>query len=301
MIFLTEYNYIKNYLSTKIEKNFSLYLLKSSLWKNVYLIQTSEKKYILKSSPKTNTANSITKEVEAFKYLGQNDILNFPQIIWAEAIDNMDFLCVEYLTNEKKFDTIHLAKILQKVHSLTLPNNNQDNYSFAFSLLKDLAISLFNIRYNIIDRKLTKDLLTIWKKIKNLIDIKRDSFKKGEHLSFINGDLYHDIFTQNNKIYLIDWHVSGFGDKAWDVARFIYAYPKETKEFLNEYKKNLTNYKDFIARLEIYKIVNQLLILTGHIYSSNKILDFIEDNNNLIKKTIIKKTETLIKNINLSL
>lgn len=277
MIFDEEYNLVRNYLKKKLKSHFGFSIIKSSFWRKVFLVETVNKKYILKIACRINNKSSVLNEVNAFRMLKSRMINNVPEVLHYNHRNNYDFMLVEYVRNTESFNVKELGRILGKIHSICSPRATFSYQLFTNGLLRDIYIMLVSCSYNKRYGNLSKEALSLLSKINKYISSDCDFLKKEESPSFINGDLYGDIYSYRGRIYLIDWHISGSGDRAWDIARFLYTCDKHKNEFLSEYTKYFKDDKTFNNRLALYNYINKILILSGAINSLVYNLDFIQD------------------------
>lgn len=286
MIFDNEYNFLYKYLYSKLKTQFNIFKIKTSFWKNVYEVNTPDRKYILKIAWRVNGNSSILNEINAFKKISSKKIYNIPHIVYFDCIDNMDVLIVEHIRNEEDFGTEEIAIILNKIHHITKRNNSLSYYDFVNNILRDIFILLANKYYQKNLKGLNKSVFILLNKI--IKKLKSDYvFLKNEFkLSFLNGDLDHDIYVQMGKVYIIDWHISGFGDRAWDIARFLHAYTDRGAIFLKTYSEFHRNDDTLINRVRLYDEVNRALIIAGAINNMKDILNFFPCSHNEKRKIL---------------
>lgn len=277
MIFDEEYNLIRNYLKKRLKLHFRVSIIKSSFWRKVFLVETVNKKYILKIACRINNKSSVLNEVNALRMLKSRMINNVPEVLHYNHRNNYDFMLVEYVCNTESFNVKELSRILGKIHSIYSSYATFSYQLFISGLLRDIYIILESCSLNKRYGNLSKEVLSLLSKISKCISADCDFLKKKERASFINGDLYDDIYSYRGRIYLIDWHISGFGDRAWDIARFLYTCDKHKNEFLSGYTKFFNEDKTFNNRLALYSHINKILILSGAINTLVYNLDFIQD------------------------
>lgn len=286
MIFDNEYNFLYRCLYSKLKTKLNIFKIKSSFWKNVYEVNTQNRKYILKIAWRINGSSSVLNEIKAFKITTSKKIYNTPNIVYLDCVDNMDMLIVEHIRNEEDFKTEEIAIILNKIHCITKRNNSLSYYDFANNILKDIFILLANKYYQKNLKDLNKSVLTLLNKI--IRKLKSDYiFLKNEFkLSFLNGDLDHDIYVQRKVVYMIDWHTAGFGDRAWDIARFLHVYRDRGAIFLKTYLRLHCNDDTLIKRVRLYDEVNRALKIAGAINNMKDILNFFPCSHNEKRKIL---------------
>ena len=154
-------------------------------------------------------------------------------------------------------------------------------------ILRDMSVLLSNLLQKKVWRNEIKDILIIIKKIAEMIKGDNKFTGVNQKLSFLNNDLDHDIYVQKGKIYFIDWHLAGYGDKAWDIARFVCAYKDYKSTFLKEYMDTLEKAEDILARVKLYEIINRLLIISGAIntmeYNVDFMMNYKEERNKILE------------------
>lgn len=137
---------------------------------------------------------------------------------------------------------IKLALILRKIHLLKIPASIKNNIN------NDFLLNSVKYQPVLIMRTMLKDVpLVIAKKYKKILctiaeDIESKLQTKKYQISLIHGDLsFHNIFFQNNKIFLIDWSDCRLDISSCDVSQLFYLLDfnqEQEKIFLKYYNMN---------------------------------------------------------------
>lgn len=161
----------------------------------------------------------------------------------------------EMLTPEsaKKFENMKkVIQLLKKLHSSNIEFNNIFN---PFDMIQKYEDILVEENGQMFEGyiKLKKDIFK-YKSILETLDIK---------LVPCHNDTVPENFVLNNgKLNLIDWEYSGMNDYMWDLAAHILECgfsEKEEKQFLNLYFCNQVVSDNTIFRINLYKVMQDLL------------------------------------------
>lgn len=161
----------------------------------------------------------------------------------------------EMLTPEsaKKFENMKkVIQLLKKLHSSNIEFNNIFN---PFDMIQKYEDILMQENGQMFEgyMKLKQDIFK-YKSILETLDIK---------LVPCHNDTVPENFVLNNgKLNLIDWEYSGMNDYMWDLAAHILECgfsEKEEKQFLNLYFCNQVVSYNTIFRINLYKVMQDLL------------------------------------------
>ncbi len=221
------------------QKALNIELLKSQGYNNIsYLLHTKDDKFVLRVF-KSNQSVNISRKFE-FKVQKKAYKIGFaPKPIFL----NSEFMVYEYLkgvhkTNLSKIDIKNLAKIIKKLHSIKLSSKP------------------YNLKQDFLDyeKKLTnKDSIDILNRSKKALK-KLKKYKKELVLSHFDLNPKNILFTQKNKIKIIDWEYSGTNDRFFDLSAICIEFKlskKEERLFLKNYFSKVK--KSYFKKLKLYK------------------------------------------------
>lgn len=256
-IFLEYYPNSKNILVSKI----------GGMTNNNYLIDTNEKKYVLKLFGK-GTDKLIDREKEKYNLkIIQNlnlDVNNYIFDITKGVKIN------EYIENAETLNSItiktelhQIANTLSKIHS---SNNFFINKFDVFDEIKKYeSLISGNINYLYYEKIRTEVLF-----------LKEDLNKIGIEYKNCHIDLVPENFIKDDKkLYLIDWEYSALNDPMWDLAALFLESDFNEKEemyFIGIYEdeKNKIN----LQKILIYKILQDFVWSLWTIYKEEQGSDF---------------------------
>lgn len=229
---------IKNYNIFKSEL-LNIELLKTQGINNIsYLLKTTDKEYVLRVFKSKKSVN-ISRE---FEFLTQKKAYE-KGFATKPIFLNKDFMIYIYEKGIHKYklsnlEIKNLSKIVKKMHKIDLKSKN---YNFA----KDLKYYSSILK----DEKSSKLLKKTQKALKTLKKYKKDLVLTHHDLNPKN-----IIFTQDEKILIIDWEYAGTNDRFFDLATICveFKFTKgEEKIFLNNYFKKIK--KSYLKKLKEYK------------------------------------------------
>lgn len=260
----SEYRILNEYVKKTFCKTPQIIKIKESGWSSVFLVRSQKPShsFILKCSV---TNADIKHEYAALLFLKNEGITNVPQVIAYENFGNLYLLSLNFIKNRDKINAKsqkRLARILAKIHSIKSRSTDNACFEQVHKILYDVSclVSYLN----------QPDHLSLHKKCKRLIQLlnmnvehNKIYFLEKQDLVFVNGDLGNDsIYLCREEINIIDWHVSGFADNAWDIARLFLNNPEtiDRKPFLKEYLMHIED-QHFIKRFETYWVLNKFFTL----------------------------------------
>ena len=271
--------------------------IKNGNMNKVYLLNTEEDKYIIRTSDFDNSFEcKVLKLLEKYNF-------NCPKVITNFKLSSKNIMIYKYLEgdNPKVYDDLffkNMAKLLNKLHEVDYKNLYKDSLTNEENLekLNEYYTGAIKSKY----LKEDKDFITkLYEKV-----IKIDFTKLDKCI--IHSDIKRENMIQNdNKLYLIDFGNCYIGTRLIDVIRVImwffvknenYDY-KQMSLFVHSY------FSDKEPNKEEIEIIDELLIfcilynLLKDIYLNGKGIlkaNYIE-NNSLKWLTALKDQDKILK------
>ncbi len=258
-----ESSILNAYVKKKFFNTSRIIKLKESSWSNVFLVTclTSSKRFILKCSV---NSSSLAHEHAALLFLKGKGITHIPRVVAYEKFEAFYVLSLNYIENGDSITLEgqrRLAVQIAAIHAIR-SRRRVDGLEQVRKILSDTACLVGYLDQPGLLSAHRKGKALI-QRFNELIEQNKRHFQGRECLVFINGDLGDDaIYSFKGKINIIDWHVSGFGDNAWDIARLFFNNSKSInrKFFLKEYLTCMDD-SHFMKRFKVYWPLNKLFTM----------------------------------------
>ena len=236
---------------------------------NNYLVETTDRKFIVKFFGKgtEKLINRIAEKnnLEKLRDLEldvENYIFDIKEGIKVnEYIENAITFDAHYIKTKNK----EVAEILQKVHGSGKELEGEFKIFDEIKKYEDLIQG--EIKYAYYDKIRDK----VFELQSHLEEIGID--RKSCHIDLVPENFIED---ENGRVYLIDWEYSAMNDPMWDLAAlFIESnYRKsEEGEFFKYYYSENTPVS--VAKIMIYKILQDFLWSLGTIYKEEQVAEFV--------------------------
>lgn len=268
MFELREYQIIRQKLKSILRAPVDIYKIKSSPWASIYLVNAQKKKYILKIGTEQLNETGVENEHRALVFLKENNISNIPEVICFEKVADYGFLLLRFIESTEKFNPQDLARILARIHAIVSKDRNNSIQNFLAEMIDSLRVEILYLRYASCPKGIYKELELCFRYIEEVSLSNPEWFKQWGECSFLNMDNNDNIISSDNNIFILDWHLSRFGDKAWDIARFFSYYKFDQSLFLNLYQKSVKNDVFLIKRINLYILINKLLLIILYLTNS---------------------------------
>lgn len=268
-----EYNIVNNFITKFFKKKqYIITKIGFSEGLSLYTISVDKEKFIFKmSADSKNTRIGLRNEYETLVFLKKNNIKNIPNPIYFCSKNNMNFLLISFIVGTKNISFIKLAKVIARIHEIKI---KADKTSFDFVLEQtkiindEIKMKIHSPEWSII----MKRIQNVFKNILENLYLNKNIFYSMPFLSLLHMDLsLENILASNNKIYVIDWSESTFGDKSFDLARLFYRYPYLKEIFLKEYLKYIYPDNSLLRRISILETIN---IIQSILQEINEIYSF---------------------------
>ncbi len=247
--------YCRRVLKTRVE----LALIKSSPWALVYRLRSEKGDMILKTGLEYGEHSGVGNEIKALLFLNKHGISDIPPVIHNGRFRGHDVLITNFLKNAGKIHAASLARIFGKIHAITRTDTKGGKIYFAGEILKTIASTLPHLRASHCPQDLILDLERISVVLSRYRTGNPRSFHDNKRLSFINMDNNDNVLVCGNRIFICDWHLSRFGDNAWDLARLLSFYKIPPGSFLPVYEKYTGRDTGLTQRISFYETLNDVL------------------------------------------
>ncbi len=256
---------VEGFLSRHLKGTYRVRLRKAVFWKYVYQVDTKNGPCILKASYADPCASAVYREWQAFRLLRRHSLELVPEVMRYERLRGVDFILQRFIPAVPVHDPAVLARSVGEYHAIKGRSRRVDGMEFARGVLADISLAFSYGSASDADARLPGLIDAALTRAAAKIAAAKKYLRRPVASVFINGDLDHDFFTQQGRIYIIDWHTSGYGDPAWDVARICGAYPLAAAGFLKAYRTPAAD-PYFMERVKVYSDLNRLLTVAGSFF-----------------------------------
>jgi hygromycin-B 4-O-kinase len=238
---------------------------------------------------------------EAYIYKMFYKYINVRNVLKIGKIENDVYYCITKFIKAKRLQDLssgeleknigHIIKIFETLKNINIPQDtgfgvfNFDGIAFYKSWPEYINAVYNNYHWDAINNKIEKLVL------KSISEIKKYNNILENEKSLIHGDFgSSNVLNKDEKIYLIDWDLSLYGDPLYEIANILFWNEKclipliseINKEYLKDEKMILKIYI-YILRIgleEIYRVLEQKQI--G--YNIKWIENRLEEINNIFIK-----------------
>lgn len=291
MFDLKEFNILNKHLGAILGSPALLHKIKESPWNKVYAVDHASKKYILKVGCRQLDGFDIYNEYRALLFLKQNSIRSIPSVKYYGKFHGHDLLLTHFIVSKGAINVCAAGKAFGKIHAIQGVSNS-DCYSFAISLIDWLNCQLEKVSFIPLKQRYKSDLI-LKNEIACVINVLRRSLQNNGELfknipcSLINMDNSGSILMRNGRVYIVDWHLSRFGDPAWDVIRTFEYYQLDSRErtlFEKGYSAFQTDIHGMQKRMHFYSLINMMIPVFFYYADEPDLVRY--KNNPLIKSNV---------------
>ncbi|TSC93548.1 MAG: hypothetical protein CEN91_213, partial [Candidatus Berkelbacteria bacterium Licking1014_85] len=147
-------------------------------------------------------------------------------------------------------------------------SSNFSKVDFVLGILKSFRSTFRFLKFSYCPLDIVNDIEQVLIKISKLISNRRHLFSENHTLSFINMDNNDNVIISKGRTYICDWHLSCFGDNAWDLARLLSYYRIERMSFLLHYQKYTIEDEWLLRRTQLYEFLNKILLILLYLTNS---------------------------------
>ncbi|MBL8014254.1 MAG: aminoglycoside phosphotransferase family protein [Candidatus Omnitrophica bacterium] len=243
----------------------NIYRVKESPWSRVYHVLTAEKVFLCKVGP---LSSGVTNEYRALSFLSTKRIQCVPQVICYREGKDQALLLTPFIHQSGSYNAVKLGENLARIHSLKHSKKNCEE--FILGLLKTKENELSDLKYVWRQEALRRIRLLeragdILKQMNSLYRKQRKFFAK-DPARFIHMDAQDAVIPNEDQMYFVDWHMAGYGDPAYDLARLCEYEHQRTPlfdkgDFLKAYTGGNKLAESMAWRMDYYGLASRIALL----------------------------------------